>query len=113
MYVLVGAMVSLAVNSLVQDLVFFAIVLKSAAEGFRSRGLDPRRAAIGGWLVGILFLTIIHGLEGPVDVWAHAVGGAVFGALYIHTGELSLTLGEQPGSGDSLCGLGQPDPVAV
>lgn len=97
-YVLVGTMVSLAINSLVQDLVFFAIVLKSAAEGFRSRGLDLRRAVVGGWLIGILFFTVIHGLEGPVDVLAHAVGGAVFGALYIHTGELSLTLGVHWGS---------------
>lgn len=95
---LVGTMVSLAVNSLVQDLVFFAIVLKGAAEGFHSRGVVPRWAVVGGWLVAILFFTLIHGLEGPVDVLAHAVGGAVFGALYVHTGELALTLGVHWGS---------------
>lgn len=95
---LVGTMVSLAVNSLVQDLVFFAIVLKGAAEGFHSRGMEARRAVVGGWLVGILFFTVIHGLEGPVDVLAHLVGGAVFGALYVHTGELALTLGVHWGS---------------
>lgn len=95
---LVGTMVSLAINSLVQDLVFFAIVLQSAAEGFRSRGLDPRRAVIGGWLVGILFFTVIHGMPGLVDVLAHAVGGAVFRALYVHTDNLALTVGVHWGS---------------
>jgi len=95
---LVGTMVSLVINSLVQDLVFFGIVLQSAAEGFRSRGLDPRRAVIGGWLVGILFFTVIHGMPGPVDVLGHAVGGAVFGALYVHTDDLALTVGVHWGS---------------
>lgn len=95
---LAGTMVSLAINSLVQDLVFFAIVLQGAAEGFRSRGLDSRRAVVGGWLVGILFFTVIHGMPGPVDVLAHAVGGAVFGALYVHTDDLALTVGVHWGS---------------
>jgi len=95
---LVGTMVSLAINSLVQDLVFFAIVLQGAAEGFRSRGLEPRRAVIGGWLVSILFFAVIHGMPGPVDVLAHAVGGAVFGALYVHTDDLALTVGVHWGS---------------
>jgi len=95
---LLGTLGSLLVNTLVQDLVFFAIVLKGAAEGFRARGLAPRRAVLGGWLVGVLFFTVIHGLEGPVDVLAHAVGGAVFGLLYVHTGELALTVGVHWGS---------------
>jgi len=39
-----------------------------------------------------------HGMSGPVDVLAHAVGGAVFGALYVHTDDLGLRVGVHWGS---------------
>lgn len=93
-----GALVSLAINSWVQDVVFFAIVLASAAEGFRSRGVDSGRAVLGGWLVGILFFTVIHGTPTVLDFVATAVGGALFGLLYVHTGELALTIGVHCGA---------------
>jgi hypothetical protein len=82
----------------VQDVVFFAIVLASAAEGFRSRGVDSRRAVLAGWLVGILFFTGIHGTPTVLDFVATAVGGALFGLLYVHTGELALTIGVHCGA---------------
>lgn len=95
---LAGTLASVAVNSLVQDLVFFPIVLASAAEGFHSRGLAPARAVVAGWLVASGFFAVVHGVPGPLDFAAHVVGGAVFGALYVHTGELALPLGVHWGS---------------
>ena len=88
-----GILVSLAINTWVQDVVFFAIIVASAAEGFRSRGIEPRRAVLGAWVVGWLFFTAIHGTPTVLDTVSTAVGGAVFGALYIHTGELALPIG--------------------
>lgn len=93
-----GVFVSLAINTWVQDVVFFAIVVASAAEGFRSRGLAPARAVLGAWLVGVLFFTAIHGTPTVADAAGTAVGGAVFGLLYVHTGELALTIGTHWGA---------------
>lgn len=95
---LLGTLVSLVINTWVQDVVFFAIVLASAAEGFHSRGVDPRQAVIGGWGVGILFFTVIHGTPTVLDTVGTAVGGAVFGLLYVHTGELALSIGVHGGA---------------
>lgn len=95
---LLGRFASLLINTWVQDTVFFAIVLATAAEGLRAREVAPARAVIGGWIVATVFFTVIHGLPGPFDVFAHLVGGAVFGALYVHTGNLALTIGVHWGS---------------
>lgn len=95
---LVGALVSVAINTWVQDMVFFAIVLKCAAEGFRSRGVDPTRAVLGGWLVGIAFFTAIHGQASVLDTVNSLVIAGVFGLLYLHTGDLALTIGVHWGS---------------
>lgn len=95
---LCGTLVSLAINRWVQDVVFFAIVLAGAAEGFHSRGVDSRRAVLSGWLVGILFFAGIHGTPTVLDFVATAVAGALFGLLYVHTGNLSLTIGVHCGA---------------
>lgn len=95
---LVGALVSVAINTWVQDVVFFAIVLKGAAEGFRSRGVAPTRAVLGGWLVGIAFFTAIHGQASVLDTVNSLVIAGVFGLLYLHTGDLALTIGVHWGS---------------
>lgn len=93
-----GAAVSLAVNTWVQDVVFFAIVLKAAAEGLHSREVTPRRAVLGGWLVSIAFFTMIHGQATLLDTINSVVIAAVFGLLYLHTGDLGLTIGVHWGS---------------
>lgn len=93
-----GVWVSLAINSWVQDVVFFAVVLASAAEGFHSRGVEPTRAVLGGWVVATVFFTAIHGTPTLLDTAATAVGGAVFGLLYVHTGDLALAIGAHWGS---------------
>ncbi|MFB6296525.1 MAG: hypothetical protein ABEH66_06780 [Halobacteriales archaeon] len=89
----VGTAVSFVFNVWVQDTVYFAIVLVTAAQGFRSRDLVPRRAAIGALVVAILFFTFIHGLSGPVELADKLLAGAVFGLVYLYTGELALTMG--------------------
>lgn len=48
---------------------------------------------LGGWLVGVLFFTAIHGTPTVIDAASTALGGAVFGLLYVHTGELAATIG--------------------
>jgi len=94
----VGVVVSLAINTWVQDVAFFGIVLAVAAQGFHARGLARGRAVVVGWLVGILFFTGIHGTPTIVDAASTALGGAVFGLLYVHTGELAATIGVHWGS---------------
>ena len=89
----VGVFPSLAINTWVQDVVFFAIVLAVAAEGFHARGVGRHRAVLGGWLVGVLFFTAIHGTPTVIDAASTALGGAVFGLLYVHTGDLAATIG--------------------
>jgi len=89
----VGTFVSLLVNTWVQDVVFFGVVLASAAEGFRSRGVDASRAVLGGWVAGVVFFTALHGTPTLLDFAGTALGGAVFGLLYVHTGSLALTIG--------------------
>lgn len=95
---LLGALVSLAINTWVQDVVFFAIVLVGAAQGLRCRGISPRRAVLGGWLVAALFFLAIHGTPTLLDTAGTFVSGLVFGLLYVHTGELALTIGVHWGS---------------
>jgi membrane protease YdiL (CAAX protease family) len=94
----VGVLVSLGINTWVQDVVFFAIVLAVAAEGFHARGVGRRRAVLGGWSVGALFFTAIHGTPTAIDAASTALGGAVFGLLYVHTGDLAATIGVHSGS---------------
>lgn len=90
---LVGAWLSFACNAWVQDTVYFAVVLRNAAEGLRSRQVAPPRAALGGWLVAVLFFAGVHGIAGPVELADKLLAGALFGALYLYTGELALTVG--------------------
>lgn len=101
---LAAAFVAVAVNVWVQATVYFGLVLRSAAEGLRSRGLEPRRAVGGGWVVGVLFVVWVHG--GGLDrALGLTAAGALFGLLYVHTGELALPIGFHLGvnfSGGSL-----------
>lgn len=109
---LVGVLVSLAINTWVQDVVFFGIVLVTAAQGIRSRGVDPRRAVLGGWLAATLFFTAIHGTPTMLDFLGTLAGGAVFGLLYVHTGDLALTIGVHWGSSYAAGSLFQRASVA-
>jgi hypothetical protein len=87
-----AAFVAIGVNVWVQDTVYFGVVLRGAAEGARSRGLTARRAVVGGWFAGIAFVVAVHGgsLSRALGLIA---AGALFGALYVHTGDLALPIG--------------------
>lgn len=86
------AFVAIAVNVVVQDTVYFGIVLQNAAEGFATRGLTARRAAVGGWLVSVAFFAGIHS-DTMGRLLGLGVAGGLFGLLYLHTGELALPVG--------------------
>jgi len=91
---LVAGIVTNLFAALVQDTVYFGVILKNAAEGFREWGVTPVRAVVGGWLVGILFFVLIHGVTAdPMILLNWVVGAGVFGLLYLHTGELALPIG--------------------
>jgi membrane protease YdiL (CAAX protease family) len=109
---LVGTFVSLLVNTWVQDVVFFAVVLAGAAEGLRSRGVDSTRAVLGGWIAGVVFFTAIHGTPTLLDFAGTAFGGAVFGLLYVNTGSLALTIGFHAGGSYVVTSIFTPEGMA-
>lgn len=95
---LVVAVLALALNVWVQDTVFWTLVARNAGEGFHARGLTARRAVVAAWLVGVLYFVLIHGPTGVGPVVNLLVGGAVLGLLYLHTGDLALTVGAHLGN---------------
>jgi membrane protease YdiL (CAAX protease family) len=95
---LVAAVLALGLNVWFQDTVFWALVARNAGEGFHARGLTAKRAVVGVWLVGVLYFVLIHGPTRAAGVVNLVVGGVVFGLLYLHTGELALTIGAHLGN---------------
>jgi membrane protease YdiL (CAAX protease family) len=93
----VSAVLSFGLNVWVQDTVYFAVVLRNAAEGFRSRGVVPGRAALGGLVVGVVVFTAIHNIETAVELTDKLLAGTLFGLLYLATGRLALTIGVHGG----------------
>jgi len=91
---LAAGLVTNLFSALAQDTVYFGVILKNAAEGIRAWDVTPIRAVVVGWLVGILFFILIHGVTAdPVVLLNWVVGAGVFGLLYAHTGELALPIG--------------------
>lgn len=90
---IVGTFLSLGLNVWVQDTVYFGIVHRTAAKGFRSRGLASQRAAVGGLLVAVLVFTGLHEVVGPVELVDYLLFGSIMAALYLFTGNLALTTG--------------------
>jgi membrane protease YdiL (CAAX protease family) len=95
---LVAALVAFGTNVWVQETVFRGLVLKNVAEGLRNRALDARRAILTAWLLTVAYFVLIHGATRPRVVVDLAVAGAVFGALYVHTGSLALPVGAHLGA---------------
>jgi len=108
---LAGTFVSVLLNTWVQDVVFFAVVLTSAAEGFRSRDVEPGIALLGGWLVALVFFTGIHGTPTALDFVGTALGGAVYGLLFVHTGDLALSVGVHGGGSYVVTSVFTPGPM--
>jgi|GEM_PF-1766157 len=93
---LVVAAAALLLHAAVQQLVFFRVILGSAAEGLGSRDLS-RTWAFAGALAVVLFVAM-HGSTAPLRVLDLVVAGCVFGLLALHTGELALGMGAHFGA---------------
>lgn len=85
--------VTLGLHVWVQQLVFFRVILVDGAEGLHSRGVDPRRAVLGGVLVAVPIFVAMHQVTGGLRVLDLAVVGLVFGLVSAHTGELAVGIG--------------------
>jgi len=95
---LVLPLVALVLHAAVQQVVFFRVILKTAAEGLKSRGVTPSRAALGAVPVAVLFFVLMHDLSSALRVFDIAVAGTIYGLLYLHTGELGLGIGAHFGA---------------
>lgn len=95
---LVVPFVALVLHAAVQQVVFFRVILKNAAEGLHSRGTNAGRAALAAVPVAVLFFIVMHGSMTPLRVLDLAVVGGIFGLLYLHTGELGLGIGAHFGA---------------
>ena len=85
--------VALALHAAVQQVVFFRVIGTAAAEGLHARGLPPSRAMLGALPVAVLFFIVMHQLPGGLRALDLAIAGAVFGLLYLQTGDLALGTG--------------------
>jgi len=89
---------ALVLHAAVQQVVFFRVILKNAAEGFHSRGVGVRRAAVAAIPVAVALFISMHGSATPLRILDLAVAGGIFGLLYLHTGELGLGIGAHFGA---------------
>lgn len=96
--ILVGVgtvLVAVGVNVWVQETAYFAVVARSVAEGVRARGVPARDAVLVGLVGGAVFMWVVH--EGSVQRLELLIAGLVFGALYVQTGDLGLSIGAHVG----------------
>jgi membrane protease YdiL (CAAX protease family) len=93
-----GLVVAYGLNAWVQETVFQGLVLKNVAEGLRNRGATARRAVLGALAVTAAYFAVIHGETSPRFLIDLTVAGAVYGALYVHTGSLALPVGAHLGA---------------
>jgi len=85
--------ITLGIHVWIQQVVFFRIIIKNAAEGLHSRSVSPRRAVLMGVLVTIPIFVVMHQLTINLRVLDLAVTGIIYGLLYVHTRELALGIG--------------------
>jgi hypothetical protein len=90
--------VAFVLHAAVQQVVFFRVILKTAAEGLQSRGVTATRAALGGIPVAVLLFVLIHELSSALRVLDLALAGTIYGLLYLQTGELALGIGTHFGA---------------
>jgi len=95
---LVVPAVALGLHAAIQQVVFFRVVPKAAAEGLHSRGVSAGRAAVGAVPVAVLLFVLNHGEMTALRALDLAVVGGIFGLLYLHTGELALGIGAHFGA---------------
>lgn len=98
LYWLVLPFVALVLHAAVQQIVFFRVILKNAAEGLHSRGVNASRAAVVAVPVAVVLFIAMHGSMTPLRILDLAVVGGSFGLYYLHTGELGLGIGAHFGA---------------
>lgn len=80
-------------SGLTQSLLSVALVTKNTAEGLHTRGAPLTHAATGAVIVALLFFTLRHSPTTVTRVLSLVFGGAVFTLLYVHSGNLALSIG--------------------
>lgn len=90
--------VALLLHAAVQQVVFFGVIPRNAAEGLHSRGIGPGHAAVAALPVAVLLFILMHGSVTALRILDLTVAGSVFGLLYLHTGELGLGIGAHFGA---------------
>lgn len=96
--ILVGlatVLVAVFLNVWVQETAYFAVVARSVADGARARGVVARHAVLVGLVGGVVFMWLIH--EGSFQRPELLVAGLVYGALYVQSGDLGLSIGAHAG----------------
>lgn len=96
-YGLAALFVGVLVNAGVQELVFYGVTLTNAAEGLASRGVTPSRAVLGAWAVAAGLFALKHRPPTVEEALVMVAGLGIFGLLYVHTGELALSIGVHTG----------------
>lgn len=90
--------VALLLHAAVQQLVFFRVILKTAAEGLHSRGLGVGLAALVAVPVAVLFFVLMHEVSTPLRRLDLVIAGVVFSLFYLHTGSMGLGIGAHFGA---------------
>lgn len=90
---LIVPFVAFVLHAAVQQIVFFRVVLETAAEGFYSRGLRSVHAGVAAIPVSVVLFVVMHGEVTGLRAVDLAVAGSIFALLYLHTGELALGIG--------------------
>lgn len=80
-------------SGLTQSLLSLALVIKNGAEGLSARGYAPTHAVTGAFVVAVVFFVFRHDPTTVTGVLHSVVGGAVFTLLYVHSGNLALSIG--------------------
>lgn len=92
--VLVAMLAFLLANTAFEEIVFRAILITNAAEGFRSRSVGAATAVVGAVAVSVPVFGALHLLGGGNGaVVTSAIGGILLAAAYVLTGRLALPIG--------------------
>jgi hypothetical protein len=95
---LVLPFVALVLHAAVQQIVFFRVILKNAAEGLHSQGVAASQAVLAAVPVATVLFIAMHGSTTPLRILDLAVAGCIFGLMSLHTGELGLGIGAHFGA---------------
>lgn len=93
----VAVLVAVLVNVWVQETVFIGVTVTNAAEGLASRGLTPTRAVLAAWAVAVVIFAVKHRPATVARTLNLLLALGVFGLVYVHTGELALSVGMHTG----------------